>query len=116
MISTNWMDATLIDIAEKGDIQLHQDTKSISSQDELKGKLAEIIAYLLDHDFEKLLWILYRIDVDEEKAKELLSKHLPEQAPEILADLIIQRQLKKEELKLQFKSAPTDEEDDALKL
>lgn len=114
MIETNWMDSTLIDIAAKGDIELNKNTQSISTQAELKEKLAEIISYLLDHDFEKLLWILYRIDVDEEKAKQLLSQHLPDQAPEILADLIIQRQIKKDELKKQFNSASVNQEDEDL--
>jgi antitoxin component HigA of HigAB toxin-antitoxin module len=114
MIETNWMDSTLIDVAEKGDIELTNNMQSITTQAELKEKLAQIISYLLDHDFEKLLWILYRIDVDEEKAKHLLSQHLPDQAPEILADLIIQRQIKKDELKKQFNSASVNPEDEDL--
>lgn len=112
MIATNWMDSTLIDIAEKSDIELKSQTSSISSLAELKTRLLEIISYLLDHDFEKLLWILYRIDVDEEKAKQLLAKQLPHQAAEILTDLIIQRQSKKEELRNQFKTFVADEDDD----
>lgn len=114
----NWMQSTLNDISLLSDIEIDEDLIQISTQDDLRSKLTEIIAYLMDHNFEKLLWILYRIDVDEEKAKSLLSKHLPSEAPAVLADLIILRQLKKEELKREFAniSAPRSQEDDDLRM
>lgn len=116
-ITNNWMEHTLLEIAEKGDIEIHADQLVINSVDDLTKKIAEIISYLLDTNFEKLLWILYRVDVDEEKAKKLLSEHLPEAAPMILAELIVQRQIKKEELKQQFKSqVKSDDMYDDLKL
>lgn len=115
MTSTNnWMETMMSDIAEMGEIDIHENMLQIPDQHVLKNKLIEVITYLIDHNFEKLLLILYRIDVDEERAKSLLSKNLPEAAPEILADLIIQRQLIKEQVKKTFKQpAPgfTDDED-----
>lgn len=119
MTSTkNWMQTTLSDISLLSDIELNDSIPGITTQADLKTKLTEIISHLMDHNFEKLLWILYRIDVDEEKAKSLLSKHLPADAPAVLAELIILRQLKKEELKKQFENikAPTDKFDDDLRL
>ncbi|MFI5172750.1 MAG: hypothetical protein ACHQFW_10185 [Chitinophagales bacterium] len=113
-----WIQSTLTEIALLGEIELSDPAPVVVSQDDLKIKLTEMIAYLMDHNFEKLLWILYRIDVDEEKAKSLLAKHLPEEAPAILAELIILRQLKKDEIKKEFNHNPTSltEEDEALRL
>ncbi len=119
MTSTkNWMQSTLSEIALLGDIEISDSILPITTREDLKLKLTEIIAHLLDRNFEKLLWILYRIDVDEERAKSLLSKHLPEEAPAIFAELIIQRQLKKEELKKEFENmaAPADDIDNELRL
>lgn len=57
--------------------------------------LIDRISLLLDHDYEKLLWLLYRIDVDEGKAKSTLAAN-PNQPPaEVIADLIIERLLQK---------------------
>jgi len=111
------METTLADIAEKGDVDIKA-TTMVTSLDELISKVAEIISHLLDRNFEKLLWILYRVDVDEEKAKHLLSSHMPDQAPHILAELVVNRQLKKEELKKQFNvhQNPVDEADSDLML
>lgn len=115
MTSTkNWMESMMYDIAEMGEIDIVENTLQINDQNMLRNKLIEVISYLIDHNFEKLLLILYRIDVDEEKAKTLLSKNLPSAAPEILADLIIQRQIKKEEVKrsfTQYTAEFTDDED-----
>jgi len=108
------MEKTISDIAEMSSIDIQK--YSITSKEQLKPVLSELIAYLIDHDFEKLLWILYRIDVDEEKAKKILSEHLPADAPAVLADLIITRQQKKEELKKQFEQKDQPSDDDELRL
>jgi hypothetical protein len=115
----DWLQKTFSDIAIISDIDIKETVSPIASVEDLQAKLTEIISYLIDHNFEKLLYILYRIDVDEEKAKNLLSKNSPEDPPSVLADLIIQRQMKKEEVKKQFENASafTDpNEDDDLKL
>lgn len=118
MTSTkNWMESMMSDIAEMSEIELKDNMLQINDQEVLKTKLMEVISYLMDHNFEKLILILYRIDVDEERAKTLLAKHLPESAPEILADLIIQRQIKKEEVKRSFKQhVPEFSDDEDLRL
>lgn len=108
------MEKIISEIAEMTEITYP--VKAISTTEQLRKNLADIISYLIDHDFEKLLWILYRIDVDEEKVKKLLSEHLPEDAPVILADLIIIRQQKKEELKKEFSQHQDDPIDDDLRM
>ena len=65
------------------------------SLDELKQKLSSHINHLINHDFEKLVFYLYRIDVNESKMKRLLVQQDGENASVLIADLIIERQLQK---------------------
>jgi hypothetical protein len=65
------------------------------SSDELRQNLAHHINHLINHDFEKLVYYLYRIDVDENKMRTLLEQKEGEGAPQLIADLIIERQLQK---------------------
>lgn len=64
------------------------------SFEEKRMQLVKVINELIHNDFNKLLTILYRIDVDENKLKfALLESTMP--AAETISDLIIQRQLQK---------------------
>lgn len=65
------------------------------SQEELREKLALHINHLINTDFEKLVFYLYRIDVDEIKMRNLLEHREGENAAELIADLIIERQIQK---------------------
>lgn len=66
------------------------------SYDELKGKLASYLNNLVVNDFNKLISILYRIDIAQEKAMAALAENSQkESAGETLARLIIERQLEK---------------------
>ncbi len=67
---------------------------NISSK-ELKEKLTAFINDLINHDFEKLVFYLYRIDVNENKMKHLLDQREGEYAAGLIADLIIERQIEK---------------------
>jgi uncharacterized protein YwgA len=67
------------------------------SLEELKQKLTVHINHLINTDFEKLVYYLYRIDVDEKKMRALLEKKKGENAAGLIADLIIERQLQKTE-------------------
>jgi hypothetical protein len=63
--------------------------------DTLKQLLSERIVALLINDMEKLLFILYRIDVNEQKFKTALASGNPKSIAPQIADLIIERQLQK---------------------
>lgn len=65
------------------------------SYDEVKDQLAEYINQLINHDFDKLITYLYRIDVSEPKLKLLLHENQQEDAAHIIAALIIERQEQK---------------------
>lgn len=67
---------------------------------EVKRWLSEQLMYLLNHDFNKLVNLLYRIDVYESKAKTCFGKTNHEIA-DCLAELIWERQMEKARRKYQ---------------
>jgi hypothetical protein len=73
------------------------------SSNELEEKLKQHINHLIQNDFEKLVRLLYRIDVSEKKLKGLLQQNANKDAGEIIAKLIIERQLEKIKTRDQFK-------------
>jgi hypothetical protein len=82
------------------------------SKDELRNNLAEHISHLINHDFEKLIYYLYRVDVDEHKMRRLLNQREGENAAGLIADLIIERQIQKIESRRKHSSKediPDDE-------
>lgn len=76
----------------------------------LEGALAVYINELILHQFNRLVQLLYRIDVSESKLKLLLKEHPEQDAGLLIARLIIERQLKKMETRKQFGSRESDEE------
>jgi hypothetical protein len=62
---------------------------------DLEEKLAAHINRLIEKDFEKLVSLLYRIDVSESKLKNLLHVYANENSGKVIAQLIIERQLEK---------------------
>ncbi len=61
----------------------------------LKQTLSAHINQLIQSDFEKLVSLLYRIDISEPKLKHLLKENKGEDAGNTIAELIIERQLQK---------------------
>lgn len=61
----------------------------------LRQWLVEQITWLVDRDFERLLRILYLIDVSEQKVRRLIQDNEGEDAAGIIADLILERQVQK---------------------
>jgi hypothetical protein len=70
---------------------------------ELQYILADYINYLINNDFDKLLRVLYKVDVSEK----ILQTNLQEQkrdAGTAIAEMILERQLQKIKTREQFKS------------
>jgi hypothetical protein len=70
---------------------------------ELQYILADYINYLINNDFDKLLRVLYKVDVSEE----ILKTNLQEQkrdAGTVIAEMILERQFQKIKTREQFKS------------
>ncbi len=76
--------------------------------DELHPLLATYINGLIKNDFEKLIRYLYRIDVSEAKLKSLLQQNPQEDAGNIIAALIIERQEQKIKTRRQFNQRDND--------
>lgn len=74
-----------------------------------RALLIQRIEELIQRDFEKLKWILYRIDVSEKKLSEAL-KNSEGDAATIIADMIIKRQMEKAESRKIF-GEPTNDWD-----
>ena len=70
-------------------------------------ELAAFVNHLINTDFEKLVFLLYRIDVRENVIKQLLALPSNNNAGELIADAIIARQAEKIESRNQFKQ-PND--------
>ncbi|MBK8522102.1 MAG: hypothetical protein IPL54_14950 [Chitinophagaceae bacterium] len=80
---------------------------------QIHTELAAYINNLIKNDFDKLVAYLYRIDVNEEKLKTLLQKNPDEDAGNIIAALIIERQQQKIKWRKQFSQQmgdPNEEE------
>jgi hypothetical protein len=71
------------------------ETYGLHSLNELKKYLTVKISELLDTNYTKLLNTLYLIDLDERKLHDLFSGKNREIMPQVLADLIIERQVQK---------------------
>jgi hypothetical protein len=72
------------------------------SFEEIKEKLSEHINYLINNKFQDLINLLYRIDINENKLRELLNAHKETDASNIIAGLIIERQLQKIKTRKEF--------------
>jgi len=62
---------------------------------EFRRALIERIVYLLECDAERLMAILYRVDVSEDAVTGVFRERVPENIAPALADLIIERQMRK---------------------
>lgn len=80
-------------IAKDFSLEKASDVTRANTESELLKALTAVLNYLLEKDFNNLLNILYRIDVDEQKVKEIFALEAPV-APE-LAKAILERQKQK---------------------
>jgi len=69
---------------------------------ETRQKLSAYLNDLINHDFEKLVQLLYRLDIDEAKLKRTLLDFPQNDAGVMIADLIIERQLQKIKSRREF--------------
>jgi hypothetical protein len=74
-----------------------------SNIEQLREWLSSEIIKLMMNDMEKLLNVLYRIDVNEKKVKEIFAQHDPKLIAPGIADLIIEREIGKAETRLKYR-------------
>ena len=70
--------------------------------EEVRNQLASAIHLLINENFQRLISLLYRVDVSESRLKNLLKDHPDQDAGLIIADLIIERQLQKIKSRKEF--------------
>jgi hypothetical protein len=68
----------------------------------LREKLGLYLNHLIMYDQHKLIFILYRVDLSEQRVKQLLQQQ-HDNAGLLIADLLIERQLQKIQLRQQFR-------------
>jgi hypothetical protein len=93
------MEQTVIAVAE----QLGLSVISRSQEEQLKMLEAEVNR-LLVQDFDRLVAILYRVDVSEHKLKQLLKEKPDEDAARIIVMLLIERQGEKIKTRQEFRT------------
>ena len=74
--------------------------------------LADHINYLITNNFQKLIYVLYRVDVNESKLTALLQQHPGADAGKIIAALLVERQLEKIKSRAKFRGNPPREGDE----
>jgi hypothetical protein len=79
---------------------------------EIREKLIDLINNLINKDFQALVQLLYRVDVDEKKIRLYLGQSKNEDSASILADMIIERQLQKIESRKNFGASNNNESDE----
>ncbi|AIM39116.1 hypothetical protein KO02_22355 [Sphingobacterium sp. ML3W] len=91
---------TILSIADK--LQIHEVISKNSNKEKFEV-LARYLDRLIQSDFNQLLSILYRIDVSEEKVKNVLFENqnkIP--AGELIAQLLIERENEKIKLRAKY--------------
>jgi len=86
--------------------------KETISHDQLKERLTDYVNGLIDHNFNMLVNLLYKIDVSESRLKQLLNETSGYDAGAIIADLIIERQIQKIKYREQFTNRDKDRIDE----
>jgi hypothetical protein len=74
--------------------------------------LSRLINDLINDDFEKLVQFLYRLDIDEKKLRNILEINEGRDAGEMIADLVIERQIQKIKSRREFKRDENISEDE----
>ncbi len=80
--------------------------------EQLKEQLTAYINDLIIKDFPALVQLLYRIDVNEKKLKNILQQQQHTDAATIISELIMERQIRKKEMKQRFKKTGDIGEDE----
>lgn len=72
------------------------------------AQLAILLNELILHDFEGLIYLLYRVDVPETEVRNILRQQPQADAGQLLATLLLQRQEAKEKSRQQLRTNDQD--------
>lgn len=86
-------------------LQLRPDLiEKVSNDEELLKLIEELVTELVNHDFERLLLMLYRLDVNEQKVKQAIDTAGPNNASRNIAELVLAREKEKAVSREQYKT------------
>ncbi len=85
------------------------------TEEELFQYLCDRIAWMIEHNMEYLLSLLYRNDVEEHKIHFALSPHDPDPANVALAKLVMERQKQRIATKKKYGKQNADDIDEELR-
>ena len=88
---------------ELGDMLLFPVPPGIT-YDELVDWLSPHINLLLKNDFNRLIYLLYRVDISEEKLRYLLANNKDAMVESIIAKMMIERQSEKIESRRRYRN------------
>jgi hypothetical protein len=77
---------------------------SFKKDEGLRERIQKIVNDLITTDFDQLVQLLYRVDVNENKLKKLLHDNPQTDAAVLITDLLIERQLEKIKTKESLKN------------
>ena len=83
-----------------------------AEQVQQKKKLEQYINFLINNDFNRLVQLLYTIDVEEEKLKTILLQQPEQDAASIITELILRRQEEKLRYRQQHSTASALDEEE----
>ncbi|MBS1742670.1 MAG: hypothetical protein JST81_06490 [Bacteroidetes bacterium] len=92
----NEQESLIVQVMNNNDMASLQDTH-------LRKELSVCINELILNNFDELIRLLYRIDVSEQKLKQMLKDHIEANAGDVIADLIIERQISKIKTRREFR-------------
>ena len=81
--------------------------REVFKQEEMRQQLIAYITYLFLNDFNRLVQLLYRVDVKEDTLKQQLKENSQTESAVVITDLLISRQ--KEKLALKSSTPPPPE-------
>lgn len=91
-------DQALLEISKELEISFKEKSYSFAKQ-----VVINRINELIEQDFQKLVSILYRVDVSEKKLKQLLKENATTDAAVIITELLLERQLEKIRSRQEYK-------------
>jgi len=94
------------------EVKVHLDCEIATddSYERFMTQLADYLNQLIRKDFSRLLYFLYRIDVSEAKLRYMLNANKDKDAGVLIAELMMERELRKIQTRTSYKPGDCEEE------
>lgn len=95
-------------VDEVKDIALDKEEKAYEA---FLAKIEWVVKYLLEKDFERLLWMLYKVDVSEAKVSAIMDGREAGDVAKLIAQMIIEREIQKAQTRIAYKKERSAKDD-----